>query len=238
MINNREGFKKFLDENEIPQFHQKGNYSKSSKSTYLNKLTNFPEFSHDVFSINNPEEIQKIIDDITTDVLKQDSRSNRTTALKIYKIFLEKKNIYTSLKDDINYIEKQDISETEKKRLINSRLGQGKYREELKKLWNGKCSVTGFNDVDICIASHIKPWRDSTNEQKLDKFNGLFLIPTLDKLFDRGYISFSDDGSILISSDIEEESYDKLNIYRNMKIDTFDENKKYLEYHRKKVFRK
>jgi len=128
------------------------------------------------------------------------------------------------------------IPETQKKSLINSRLGQGKYRKDLKELWNESCSITKFNQIDIFIASHIKPWNVSTNEERLDKFNGFFLIPTLDKLFDRGYISFNENGNILISSDIEEESYDKLNINKNMKIDIFDENKKYLDYHRKEIF--
>jgi len=102
MTNNREDFKKFLDENEIPKFDKKGYYSKSSKNTYFNKLRKFPELTHDVFLINNPEEIQKIINDIATNVLKQNSQSNRTTALKIYKLFLKNKDIQTFLKDDID----------------------------------------------------------------------------------------------------------------------------------------
>ena len=236
MINNSEDFKKFLKENNISKFDKKGDYSESSKNTYLNKLTNFPELKGKVFLINNPEEIQKIINDIATNVLQQDSRSNRTTALRIYKMFLESKDIYTSLKDDIEEIQNENISNTEKESLINSRLGHGKYRKNLKELWNEGCSITGFNQIDIFIASHIKPWKVSTNEERLDKFNGFFLIPTLDKLFDKGYISFNDNGNILISSDIEEESYDKLNINKNMKIDIFDENKKYLDYHRKEIF--
>jgi len=155
--------------------------------------------------------------------------------LKNY-IFEEDESIYSSLKDDIDAVKNQNIPETQKKSLINSRLGQGKYRKDLKELWNESCSITKFNQIDIFIASHIKPWNVSTNEERLDKFNGFFLIPTLDKLFDRGYISFNENGNILISSDIEEESYDKLNINKNMKIDIFDENKKYLEYHRKEIF--
>lgn len=147
-----------------------------------------------------------------------------------------KKSINSSIQDELAEIEKQDISETQKESLINSRLGQGKYRQDLKKIWNESCSITGFNQIDIFIASHIKPWKVSTNEERLDKFNGFFLLPTLDKLFDKGYISFTDNGDILISRVIEEDSYGKLNINKNMKIDIFDENKKYLEYHRKEVF--
>lgn len=233
MKNYREDFKKFLDENEIPQLYKEAYYSESSKNTYLNKLTKFPELEEDIFLIDNIEKIRKIINDIEKDILEQDSRSNRTTALKLYEMFLKS---YSSIQDELAEIEKQDISETQKESLINSRLGQGKYRQDLKKIWNESCSITGFNQIDIFIASHIKPWKVSTNEERLDKFNGFFLLPTLDKLFDKGYISFTDNGDILISRVIEEDSYGKLNINKNIKIDIFDENEKYLEYHRKEVF--
>lgn len=68
--------------------------------------------------------------------------------LKNY-IFKEDESIYSSLKDDIDAIKKQKIPETQKKSLINSRLGQGKYRKDLKELWNKGCSITRFNEIDI-----------------------------------------------------------------------------------------
>ena len=78
------------------------------------------------------------------------------------------------------------------------RLNQCKFRKELIQYWGG-CSVTGFTDEKLLIASHIKPWRNATDKEQLNPFNGLLLIPQLDYLFDKGYISFSDSGKIILS---------------------------------------
>jgi 5-methylcytosine-specific restriction protein A len=84
-------------------------------------------------------------------------------------------------------------------------------------------------------ASHIKPWKDSDNTERLDKFNGFLLSPNIDSAFDAGLISFEDTGEIIISSAFTEA--DKLSIHPEMKLrQVFRENKPYLAYHRKNVF--
>lgn len=88
------------------------------------------------------------------------------------------------------------VSVTEKKRLQLARVGQGLFRSRVIEI-EKKCRVTGISDVDFLIASHIKPWQPSDNQERLDGNNGLLLAPHVDKLFDRGWISFSDAGSIL-----------------------------------------
>jgi hypothetical protein len=63
-----------------------------------------------------------------------------------------------------------------------------------------RCRVTGVTDPRLLRASHIKPWSScSTIAERLDGYNGLLLCPNVDHLFDRGYISFGDDGTILVS---------------------------------------
>ena len=81
---------------------------------------------------------------------------------------------------------------------VKARIGQGPFRDRLIKQWQG-CSVTAFNQLDLLIASHIKPWRDCSTSEAIDVTNGLLLIPNLDRAFDKGYISFDTDGGIIRS---------------------------------------
>lgn len=93
---------------------------------------------------------------------------------------------------------RNDIGPTVKQTLVDARRGQGLFRERVIQL-EGKCRVTGVSLVDHLRASHIKPWKDSTDQEKLDGNNGLLLAPHIDHLFDRGYISFTDFGDFMVS---------------------------------------
>ena len=157
--------------------------------------------------------------------------SNLKSALKKYKYFITAKE--NNLVDDIEAIKKDStISETQKELLTFARIGQGKYRKDLIELWE-KCSVSECNMTDLLIASHIKPWSESSNEEKLDPYNGLLLLPNYDKLFDKHLISFDDDGRIIISPQIKKEEYKVLGISPKDKLfKIFDENKPYLKIHR------
>lgn len=84
--------------------------------------------------------------------------------------------------DDIN---DSDIESTEKEQVTKARKGQGKFRKNVIKKEN-KCRLTGVNKKDLLIASHIKPWKVSSNSERLDGNNGLLLSPHVDKLFDKG----------------------------------------------------
>lgn len=117
-----------------------------------------------------------------------------------------------SVADDIAEICSQEISETVREQLINARIGQGKFRKDLLQCWNGRCAVTGIAVVETIRASHIKPWRDSTNEERLDPHNGLPLLATLDALFDGGLITFDSDGKMLVSSILTDEEREKLSL--------------------------
>jgi putative restriction endonuclease len=127
--------------------------------------------------------------------------------------------------------------ETERQIMSLARIGQGKFRVDLLNMWDA-CSLTDVRVPEILKASHIKPWKESDNTERLDPYNGLILTPTLDSLFDRGFVSFQNSGQIMIAQEIE--PYSKiLNITPDMKLRKhFDANNKYLEYHRDEVYLK
>lgn len=99
------------------------------------------------------------------------------------------------------------------------------------------CCLCNVNDKNFLVASHIKPWAKSNSEEKLDVNNGLLLCPNHDKLFDGGWISFNDDGHILISDELKSNDKIFMNVMDDMKIILTEKNKQYLQYHRDSVFR-
>lgn len=101
------------------------------------------------------------------------------------------------LERDLSEINAKDV--TTRTALVNARLGQGCFRANLMRYWEGKCAVTGCNVAEMLRASHIQAWRNSSDEERLDPQNGILLCAHLDSLFDSGLISFEDDGSMLLS---------------------------------------
>ena len=110
------------------------------------------------------------------------------------------------------------LTSTERVAVIKARVGQGVFRDAVLEGWGGCCAVTGVNIDAVLVASHIKPWRDSTNDERLDPCNGLPLIGTLDRLFDAGLITFADDGKIVISSSVPEAQLVALGVSRDMRL--------------------
>lgn len=132
----------------------------------------------------------------------------------------------------------QNLQETARESIIQSRVGQGQFRTGLLRYW-GKCAVTNCQAIEILRASHIKPWRESSNTERLDVYNGLLLIPNLDTAFDGGFITFADDGKIMISDSLGEKDRIKLGINPDMVISGITKKHfKYLKYHRENVFKK
>lgn len=132
-------------------------------------------------------------------------------------------------------IEQVHVYGEEKKALTKIRINQSVFRELLLKRYSG-CCLCNVNDKNFLVASHIKPWAKSNSEEKLDVNNGLLLCPNHDRLFDKGYISFDNDGRILISNKLSHNSLIYMNIRENMKINITDEAKKYMKYHRENIF--
>jgi hypothetical protein len=137
-------------------------------------------------------------------------------------------------------LENFQISETTRKALVHARIGQGKFKENVAR-YERECRLTNVGNPTHLIASHIKPWRESDNKERLDGGNGLLLTPSIDHLFDRGYISFGDDGDVLISPIADCESLAKMGVKSEAPIFTgrFNSDQKYfLNYHREQVFLK
>lgn len=124
---------------------------------------------------------------------------------------------------------------TERKGLVTSRVGQGYYRHEILQRFGSKCAVTGADSEELLIASHIVPWRDSNEFERLDVNNGILLSPTYDALFDKHLISFSNDGEILLSASVKHDLFEALGITGAEKILIFDGMKAYLERHRENL---
>jgi len=130
----------------------------------------------------------------------------------------------------------ETLPETSREAIIQSRIGQGQFRATLVDYWQG-CSVSNCKQIELLKASHIKPWRFSSNAERLDPYNGLLLLPNLDACFDLGLISFSDSGDILISSQLDEVTLSQLGISSRIKLlQVKQKHKSYLSFHRKKVF--
>ncbi|MED2793175.1 HNH endonuclease [Bacillus wiedmannii] len=128
------------------------------------------------------------------------------------------------------------ITETEKEQIIKRRIGQSMFKKELLEI-ERKCGLCGITDEHFLLASHIKPWSQSNNQERLDVNNGLLLCPNHDSLFDKGYISFEDDGAILISDCLDEATKVFLNISDKMKINMNKRQKQYMEWHRNDIFK-
>ena len=91
---------------------------------------------------------------------------------------------------------------TEAERLVVQRVGQDIFREALVDYWGGRCPLTGITDPALLRASHIVPWADCGDEQRLDVYNGLLLSALWDAAFDKGLVSFGDDGTVLVSPNL------------------------------------
>ena len=89
----------------------------------------------------------------------------------------------------------------------------------------------------MLIASHIRPWSESKKSEKVDADNGLLLCPDHDRLFDGGWITFSDDGKIMISRQLSASNRLLTNIREDMRIKLPEGSKKYMKYHREKIFK-
>jgi predicted restriction endonuclease len=120
-----------------------------------------------------------------------------------------------------------------------ARRGQGVFKKRVA-LQETHCRITEVNEISHLRASHIKPWRYCEDHtEKLNGNNGLLLTPTVDHLFDRGFISFESAGGILVSPIVESSSLSRMGIDLSIKdnVGTFNEEQQYfLEYHRKEVF--
>ena len=135
---------------------------------------------------------------------------------------------------DVSVVEARGLDATTKKRLVDARRGQGRFREDLVSLWGGSCAVTACTLGPVLRASHIKAWRVSSDAERLDPNNGILLSANFDALFDRHLISFDDHGFMLVSKRISEKQRAILSLNRQLRISVRPEMLKYLKSHRDK----
>jgi len=230
-IANEAAFFRFMENNGV---------SSDAGKSYLSRLRYVVEL-YEIDLVNlTASQVDKIFQAL---LRSQNTRERYTTnaavsdiksALNKYLAFIKYDVDESNIVNDIASITGVGVTTTKSK--IETRLGQGKYRKAIVALWK-KCAVTEFDRVDLLIASHIKPWSKSNDAERIDPFNGLLLSPTLDKLFDRGYISFTAEGEILISPLLDESDIKRLGITKTMKLYKVEKGCiPYLEFHRGVVY--
>ena len=131
------------------------------------------------------------------------------------------------------------IEETEREAVVMARRGQGRFKENVMRL-ERHCRITKVDRIEHLRASHIRPWRDCEDyRQRLDGENGFLLTPSIDHLFDRGFISFENNGELLISPAAHQGSLEKMGVQTTKRVNVggFSQGQRdYLDYHRDQVF--
>lgn len=127
--------------------------------------------------------------------------------------------------DDVCRVVDSSLSSTEKRQLIDARIGQGLFRDRVAKVWGGEyCAVTLINIREMLVASHIVPWRScKDSRQRLDGANGLLLCAHIDKLFDQHLLSFEKKNRrflLRISRKLDTKILSALSIYDGSELDT------------------
>ena len=187
-----------------------------------------------------------LIGDIALPCISRLSILKLTTNNRVFRYYFKISFGIVEQNDMEDEVEKQKImdskmSESEKETLILARVGQGKYRKKLLEEIS-ICPFTLVDDEHLLIASHIKPWKKSANNEKKDPKNGFVFTPTYDKLFDKGYISFTNDKKLILSPWVSKYNSEKLNLNDGMDLGELpiidDKRKYYLEWHRNHVFKK
>lgn len=138
-----------------------------------------------------------------------------------------------SLLSDLRQIENAaSIPETQRIQLAKARIGQGLFRKRVM-LVDPRCRVTGVEDPRLLIASHIKPWKNSSNEERINGYNGIMLSPHIDALFDAHLISFEDDGAMLVHPTLPEDVLNRWALRRDTRVEKFQPAQaKFLDHHR------
>lgn len=214
------------------------NYVGALKNSIPNWLNDAGVTKQSLLSIGSYFEYEQIVSKTyeVQEFVENDKRGKGmySSAIKSYRAFLSDITQVEVQQDIDNIILDKTIPDTQKAIMVNTRIGQGKFRDDLITYWKG-CAVTGYQNKSFLIASHIKPWAHSDNTERLDPFNGLLLLANIDKAFDLGYVSFNDKGRILISEQLEE--YKTLGLDKDMTVLVSAKHQDYLAYHRESRFK-
>ncbi|MBR1464542.1 MAG: HNH endonuclease [Prevotella sp.] len=217
-----------------------GGINSHSRTNYMSWLK-FLSKTYPITSSLDETAINQIIESERTLLESRDryntprDLTNFRSALRKFRQFIQ--DDYTQIQekeieDEIKKVQyNNSLNRTERDAIMKARVGQGLFRQRLLDHWGG-CSITSSGMYDCLIASHIKPWKDSTNEERLSVYNGLLLLPNYDKLFDKGYISFDGDGKIIYSRFFPSSERELLGMDKNVHlIHVVPQHKVYLDYH-------
>jgi hypothetical protein len=136
--------------------------------------------------------------------------------------------------------EDKSIPETDKEAIIRARRGQGLFKDRVMQI-EKQCRITGVSNAVHLVASHCKPWRDCKNEERLNGENGLLLTPSIDHLFDRGFIGFENNGNLILSPVAHRPSLERMGVKTTstVNVGSFTTGQKhFLQYHRDMVLLK
>lgn len=197
-----------------------------------NKYNDYFAVSNEAVLINDLNSRNMIIDKIGQSAVWYGDTETNKEVLE----FID--NYENKVKNSINQIEENTyfLQGYEKEIIVKGRINQGYFRNKLMNLYNG-CCVCGIQNNDLLVASHIKPWSKSDSVEKTNPYNGLLLCALHDKLFDKGYISFENDGKIICSSFLNENDKKLCNIY-DKDISLNEKSLPFIIYHRNNIFKK
>jgi hypothetical protein len=145
---------------------------------------------------------------------------------------------YWEHKLELDIVGDSSVRETERLAIVRARVGQGLFKERVSMI-ETKCRITGVENPVHLVASHCKPWRDSSNEERLDGENGLLLTPSIDHLFDRGFIGFENNGKLIISPVAHRPSLARMGVATEQIVNVggfSSGQKQFLDFHRNSVF--
>ena len=229
-------------------YHYMVKFGGITKKTSGDYVTRMKFLAHD-YSLDETLTKEKIDEILRQEDFKRQERSVYTSkkSLSDFRAGLNKflafinsdyhKRIADSIITEIKAVENDNtIKMTEKDSIVKSRIGQGIFRKGLIEYWHG-CAISQCPLTWMLIASHIKPWRDADNQERLDAYNGLLLLPNYDKLFDLGYISFNSKGKIMYSRLLDKFDRETIGLTNNLHLVKLEEQHlKYLKYHNDNCF--
>ena len=180
---------------------------------------------------------QRYLTKISSGLFEKIIEISNAPILQIQKDLAPSFSNISDLEIELENVAKNFSGDLVKVELVRARRGQGFFKMQLRR-FEHKCRITGVSDPRLLIASHIKPWRDSSDFEKLDGNNGFLLSPHVDRLFDRGYISFENNGDLVVSDQLDREVLNKWNITGEFNAGVMrDEQIPYLEEHRAKILK-
>jgi hypothetical protein len=129
------------------------------------------------------------------------------------------------------------LNVTEREAIAKQRIGQDLFREGLITLWQGRCAITGLDEPALLRASHAKPWKDASDPERLDVYNGLLLAAHLDAAFDQGLITLDPSGNVVASPVLKPAALTVLDITaQELRVALAPQHGPYMQWHRNHVF--